>query len=119
MTRAGNMSQAPTLSFRVNNRGRIQARPNPKIPLNVDAALEPLIFISSWLHLPFFKIASKILKKMTQEALMKTTKIQTLNDLFLEELGDLFNAENQLVKALPKMAKATESQDLRSVIEKH
>ena len=50
---------------------------------------------------------------------MKTTKIQTLNDLFLEELGDLFNAENQLVKALPKMAKATESQDLRSVIEKH
>jgi ferritin-like metal-binding protein YciE len=50
---------------------------------------------------------------------MKTPKIETLNDLFLEELGDLFNAENQLVKALPKMAKATDSEDLRSVIEQH
>ena len=31
-------------------------------------------------------------------------KINTLNDLFLEELSDLLSAENQLVKALPKMA---------------
>lgn len=50
---------------------------------------------------------------------MKTNKIETLNDLFLEELGDLYNAENQLIKALPKMAEASESDELRSAIEGH
>ena len=33
-------------------------------------------------------------------------KLQTIEDLFHHELKDLYSAENQLVKALPKMAKA-------------
>jgi len=33
-------------------------------------------------------------------------ELQTLKDLYLHELKDLFSAEQQLVKALPKMAKA-------------
>src|SRR5580765_4378245 len=33
-------------------------------------------------------------------------KLETLHDLYVDELKDLYNAENQLVKALPKMAKA-------------
>src|SRR5512138_1596130 len=46
-------------------------------------------------------------------------KLQSLNDLFVDELRDLYNAENQLVKALPKMAKAADSTDLRDALEEH
>jgi ferritin-like metal-binding protein YciE len=46
-------------------------------------------------------------------------KITSLDELFLEELKDLYSAENQLIKALPKMAKATASNELKDAIEKH
>ena len=39
--------------------------------------------------------------------------ISTLNELFVEELRDLYDAEKQLTKALPKMAKAASSDELR------
>jgi ferritin-like metal-binding protein YciE len=42
-----------------------------------------------------------------------------LHELFLEELADIYNAEQQLTKALPKMAKAAESDELRSGFEQH
>ena len=42
-----------------------------------------------------------------------------LHELFLDELADIHNAEQQLIKALPKMAKAAESDQLRQVIEMH
>ena len=42
-----------------------------------------------------------------------------LEELLEDELKDLFNAENQLVKALPKMAKAAGSPELRRAFEKH
>ena len=48
-----------------------------------------------------------------------TKKIRSLNDVFLEELGDLYNAENQLIKAIPKMAEATNSTELKSALETH
>lgn len=43
----------------------------------------------------------------------------TLHDAFLDELRDSYNAETQLTKALPKMAKAASSPDLRSAFESH
>ncbi len=46
-------------------------------------------------------------------------KITTLEDLLADELKDLYSAENQLVKALPKMAKGVDSEDLRSAFEDH
>jgi ferritin-like metal-binding protein YciE len=46
-------------------------------------------------------------------------KIATLEDLLADELKDLYSAENQLIKALPKMAKAAESEDLRTAFEDH
>ena len=46
-------------------------------------------------------------------------KIETLRDLYLEQLRDLYNAEQQLVKALPKMAKAASSEQLRDAFEDH
>lgn len=42
-----------------------------------------------------------------------------LKELYIDELKDLYNAENQLVKALPKMAKAASSDELRQGFEKH
>jgi len=46
-------------------------------------------------------------------------KLQTLQDLLVHELKDLYSAENQLVKALPKMAKAATNQTLRAGFEEH
>jgi ferritin-like metal-binding protein YciE len=43
----------------------------------------------------------------------------TLRDLLIDEIRDLYDAERQLVKALPKMAKGATSQELRSLIETH
>lgn len=42
-----------------------------------------------------------------------------LKHLYVEELKDLYSAENQLIKALPKMAKASTSEELRTGFEKH
>ena len=46
-------------------------------------------------------------------------KVATLDDLFLDELRDLYDAEKQLTKALPKMAKASTSEELRTAFENH
>jgi ferritin-like metal-binding protein YciE len=46
-------------------------------------------------------------------------KLNTLKTLYIDELRDLYNAENQLVKALPKMAKAASSEELQDAFEKH
>jgi ferritin-like metal-binding protein YciE len=46
-------------------------------------------------------------------------KLNTLEDLLLHELKDLYSAENQLVKALPKMAKAASHEDLKAAFEEH
>ena len=42
-----------------------------------------------------------------------------LHQLFLDQLADVYNAEQQLTKALPKLAKAAESDELREAIESH
>jgi len=46
-------------------------------------------------------------------------KLDTLQKLYTEELRDLYNAENQLLKALPKMAKAASSEELKGAFQKH
>jgi len=46
-------------------------------------------------------------------------KLDTLKTLYIDELRDLYNAENQLTKALPKMAKDASSEDLKDAFEKH
>jgi len=44
---------------------------------------------------------------------------KTLNDLFLDTLKDIYYAERQIVKTLPKMAKAASSAELKAGFEKH
>jgi ferritin-like metal-binding protein YciE len=44
---------------------------------------------------------------------------ENFKKLYIDELKDLYSAENQLVKALPKMAKAASSEELREGFEAH
>ncbi len=46
-------------------------------------------------------------------------KLNTLRDLYVEQLQDLYSAETQLVKALPKMAKAASNPQLKQAFEQH
>jgi ferritin-like metal-binding protein YciE len=46
-------------------------------------------------------------------------KLHSLNDLLAEELRDLYSAENQIIKALPKMAKSASSSELQNAFEEH
>jgi ferritin-like metal-binding protein YciE len=46
-------------------------------------------------------------------------RANSLRELYIEELRDLYDAEHQLIKALPKIAAAASSEDLRSAIEEH
>ena len=47
------------------------------------------------------------------------TKEKDLKELFLDTLKDIYYAEKQILKALPKMARAATSQDLQAAFEKH
>jgi len=46
-------------------------------------------------------------------------KLKTLEDFLIEELKDLYSAEKQLTKALPKMIKAANSQELKDAFQNH
>jgi ferritin-like metal-binding protein YciE len=46
-------------------------------------------------------------------------ELDTLKDLYIEELKDLYSAEKQLVKALPKMIKATKHPELKAAFKTH
>ena len=45
--------------------------------------------------------------------------VKTVQDLFVEELRDIYHAERQITKALPKMAKAASSPELKQAFELH
>lgn len=46
-------------------------------------------------------------------------KIENVDSLFEEEIKDLYDAEKQLVRALPKVAKAATAEDLRTALQEH
>jgi ferritin-like metal-binding protein YciE len=45
--------------------------------------------------------------------------VKSMEDLFLEEIRDLYDAEKQIIKALPKMAKAATSEELKKGFNEH
>lgn len=51
--------------------------------------------------------------------LKNESNMKTLKDLFLHELGDMYDAERRIVKALPKMAKAATDEDLKNAFQSH
>src|SRR2546421_6958206 len=60
---------------------------------------------------------SRPFKHQTKEKIIMS--MDSLKDLYIDELKDLYNAENQLLKALPRMAKKAASPDLRAALEQH
>jgi len=46
-------------------------------------------------------------------------KLQSLHELYLKQLRDLYHAEKQIVKSLPKMIDAADSSELRTALQKH
>ena len=46
-------------------------------------------------------------------------EMETLQDLYVENLRDLYSAETQILKAGPKMAKAIESEELKAALQEH
>ena len=46
-------------------------------------------------------------------------KMETLQELYVEQLRDIYDAENQLMKALPKMAKEATNEELKAAFEHH
>ena len=46
-------------------------------------------------------------------------EMETLQDLYVENLKDLYSAENQILKAGPKMVKAIESEELKAALQEH
>ncbi len=46
-------------------------------------------------------------------------KLESLNELFIEELQDLYSAENQILKALPKMIDKASSPELKNAFQQH
>ncbi|MBV9608513.1 MAG: ferritin-like domain-containing protein [Acidobacteria bacterium] len=46
-------------------------------------------------------------------------RLETLHELFVHELQDLYSAENQIIKALPKMADKAASPELKSALQEH
>jgi ferritin-like metal-binding protein YciE len=50
---------------------------------------------------------------------MPRKKQKTLQDLFLDTLKDIYYAENKILKALPKMAKAAQASELQAAFKKH
>jgi ferritin-like metal-binding protein YciE len=46
-------------------------------------------------------------------------KLNSLHDLYVTELKDLYDAENRIIKALPKMAEAASSPELKNAFEEH
>lgn len=47
------------------------------------------------------------------------SKVTTMEELFIDELRDLYDAETQLTKALPKMSRAAASDELREAFDEH
>jgi ferritin-like metal-binding protein YciE len=75
--------------------------------LRIEDSSPTRIFLRVICHKPEFKKGNNFMK------------INTLQDLYVEELRDIYNAETQLIKALPKVAHAATSDELRSAVEDH
>jgi ferritin-like metal-binding protein YciE len=82
--------------------------------------LEPDIFLGK-IRAHLTKAASfSIRASETQHKLLFGGNMsKDLKELYVDELKDIYNAENQLVKALPKMAKSASSAELRKGFEEH
>ena len=64
-------------------------------------------------------IKPQLERKKNDQQKKGNMSLDTLEKLYISELRDLYSAENQLLKALPKMAKGASSNELKDAFEKH
>jgi len=62
---------------------------------------------------------SKLRQRISPDKRSRAMKLKSLHDLFVEELQDMYSAENMILKALPKMAEEATSTELRDGFEQH
>src|SRR5262245_19278208 len=65
------------------------------------------------------RTSHELARSMQSAGVENTNMPGTLHDAFVDELRDMYDAEKQLVKALPKLAKAANSTNLRTAFETH
>jgi ferritin-like metal-binding protein YciE len=102
--------------------GLIAPTTQPRRWTHGDAANSGYHHISQCRHLSIRALVpNRSLTKISQNYASKGThmSVKTIDELLLDELKDLYSAEKQITKALPKMAKAAVSQDLKSAFESH
>ena len=58
-------------------------------------------------------------KESSSRGAARRTEPKNLGDLFLELLKDMYHAEKQILRALPKMAKAAQSDEAKQAFEGH
>jgi ferritin-like metal-binding protein YciE len=64
-----------------------------------------------------YQCSREIARKSSKKK--ENMKLNTLEQLYVSELRDIYSAENQLLKALPKMAKGASSPELKDAFQKH
>jgi ferritin-like metal-binding protein YciE len=74
---------------------------------------------SSLLVLQYSRIRRPRKKGETNMGLFTRTEFNSLDDLFVDQLDDLYSAEQQLTDALPKMAEAARSPQLKEAFQNH
>jgi hypothetical protein len=67
----------------------------------------------------FFGMAHLLRAAKFRESIRRIEEPKRLDDLFHDTLKDIYFAEKKILTALPKMAKAVHSEDLRAAFEKH
>jgi len=76
----------------------------------VETWLDAVLFPTDHCRIPEQMIARKVERRCNKgDSAMASTK--TLDDLFLDTLKDIYYAEKQIIKALPKMARAADSEE--------
>jgi ferritin-like metal-binding protein YciE len=76
--------------------------------------VSPRFLFGAGADVPAYNLLTK-----NRKEIRGTMNVETLKELYVNELRDLYNAEHQLIKALPKMAKGAASDELREAFEKH
>src|SRR4051812_10919863 len=78
-------------------------------------------FVASLLPLGNARLTEPLWDKDKSERERSRTmpESKSLHDMFIDELRDAYDAEKQLTKALPKLARAANSEQLRAAFEEH
>ena len=106
--------------------GSLRKLPSTDPPLEQGPVrnVEPAPASRHWLHsISFFATRTAALSPPSKVSNFfpgrNAVEINSLRELYVEHLRDLYDAENQLIKALPRMAKEATSDQLRQGIEEH